>query len=104
MTNGNQITNVGVFRAYIAAYLRSRPDINQEMTLLVRQLEPGPSGLPLELYAFTRTTAWEEYEAIQADIFDHLVAAIRVFDLQVFQQPTGVDFRALSDAEADYGE
>jgi miniconductance mechanosensitive channel len=62
---------------------------------LVRQLAPGPAGLPLEIYVFTKTVVWTEYEAIQADIFDHLVAAIPQFDLRLFQQPTGVDFRAL---------
>lgn len=92
----HELTNVGVFRAYMTAYLKSRPDLHQEdMTLLVRQLDPGPTGLPLEVYAFTRTTAWEQYEAVQADIFEHLVAAAPQFGLRVFQQPTGTDFRAL---------
>ncbi len=96
----HELTNVGVFRAYMAAYLKSRADLHQEepMPLLVRQLDPGPSGLPLEVYAFTRTTAWDAYEAIQADIFEHLVAAAPAFGLKVFQQPTGTDFRALVSA------
>ncbi len=93
----HELTNVGVFRAYMTAYLKSRVDLHQEepMPLLVRQLDPSPSGLPLEVYAFTRTTAWDAYEAIQADIFEHLVAAAPAFGLKVFQQPTGSDFRAL---------
>jgi miniconductance mechanosensitive channel len=95
----HELTNVGVFRAYMQAYLRSRPDLHQDdMTLLVRQLDPSPTGLPLEVYAFTRTTAWEKYEAVQADIFEHLVAAAPQFGLRVFQQPTGTDFRALAEA------
>jgi len=84
----------------MSAYLKSRPDLHQtgEMISLVRELDPGPTGLPLEVYAFTRTVAWEAYEAIQADIFEHLVAAAPQFRLRVFQQPTGRDFRALADA------
>ena len=92
-----QLTNVGVFRAYMTEYLKRHPDLHHtEMTLLVRQLPPGPNGLPLEVYVFTKTTSWEEYENIQADIFEHLIAALPDFELQIFQQPTGVDFRALS--------
>jgi miniconductance mechanosensitive channel len=73
------------------------------MTLLVRQLAPGPNGLPLEIYVFTKTVVWTEYEAIQADIFDHLVAAVPQCDLRVFQQPTGMDFQALA-GSANYIE
>jgi miniconductance mechanosensitive channel len=93
----HELTNVGVFRVYMTAYLKSRLDLHQEepMLLLVRQLDPGPTGLPLEVYAFTKTTAWEAYEAIQAEIFEHLVAAAPAFGLKVFQQPTGTDFRTL---------
>ncbi len=95
--NGQQITNVGVFQAYVVNYLGSRTDLHQEgMTSLVRQLAPSPTGLPMEIYVFAKTVVWTEYEAIQADIFDHLVAAVPQFDLRVFQQPTGVDFRALT--------
>jgi miniconductance mechanosensitive channel len=88
-------TNVGAFMAYIEAYLKSREDIRNDMVLLVRHLDPGPSGLPLEIYAFTNTTAWEAYESIQASIFDHLLATAPEFGLSVFQQPTGHDFAAL---------
>ncbi len=87
-----RLTNVGTFRAYAAAYLRARPDIHADgMTFLVRQLPPGPEGLPIELYVFTKTVAWAEYEAIQADVFDHLLAMVPEFDLRVFQKPTGLD-------------
>jgi miniconductance mechanosensitive channel len=91
-----QLTNMEVFQAYVSSYLRSRPDLHQEgMILLVRQLDPGPTGLPLEVYAFTKTVDWAQYEAIQAEIFDHLLGAMPLFDLRVFQEPTGADFRAL---------
>ncbi len=94
----HELTNVGVFRAYISAYLKSRADVHQEgdMAFLIRQLDPGPMGLPLEVYAFTKTTTWGSYEAIQAEIFEHLVAAAPAFGLRVFQQPTGTDFRVLA--------
>jgi miniconductance mechanosensitive channel len=91
-----QLTNMDAFQAYVANYLKLRPDIHQDgMTLLVRQLDPGPTGLPLEIYAFTRTVEWEAYEAIQADIFNHLLGALPQFDLRVFQQPTRADFQSL---------
>lgn len=90
--NARRLTNLGTLRAYIAAYLRQRDDLHQEgMTFLVRQLPPGPEGVPLEIYVFTRTTAWAEYEGIQADIFDHVLAIVPEFDLRVFQNPTGHD-------------
>lgn len=89
--NARRITNVGTFRAYIQAYLRSHPGVHQDMLLLVRQLAPGPEGLPLEVYCFTGTTAWIAYEDIQSDIFDHLIAILPEFGLRLFQQPTGLD-------------
>jgi miniconductance mechanosensitive channel len=89
------MTNLGTFRAYIEEYLHNHPHIHQEgMTFLVRQLEPGPKGVPLEIYVFTKTTEWVAYEQIQANIFDHLLASVPLFDLRVFQEPTGMDFRA----------
>jgi miniconductance mechanosensitive channel len=91
--DSRQLTNLGTYRAYIETYLRAHPQIHQEgMTFLIRQLAPGPTGVPLEIYVFTKTTVWLEYERIQADIFDHLLAAVPVFDLRVFQEPTGMDF------------
>lgn len=91
--DGPQITNSEVFRAYIDVYLRNREDIHQEgMPFLVRTLAPNPTGLPIELYIFTRSTQWEKYETAQAEIFDHLLAAASHFELRVFQEPTGLDF------------
>ena len=95
----HELTNVGVFRAYMTAYLKSREDLHHEgMTLMERQLDPSPTGLPLEVYAFTKTTQWGAYEVIQAEIFEHLVAAAPSFGLRVFQQPTGSDFQILAEA------
>ncbi len=93
LVNGRHMTNLGTFRAYVEAYLRSHPQISEEFTFLVRQLKPTEHGLPIEIYVFTTTTNWLEYEAIQADIFDHLLAAAPEFDLRLFQNPTGADFR-----------
>jgi miniconductance mechanosensitive channel len=90
--NGRRLTNVGTFRAYVVAYLRNHQNIHQDMTFLVRQLAPTPQGLPLEIYVFTNTTVWSEYESIQSDIFDHLLAVVPRFDLRVFQEPAGSDF------------
>lgn len=91
--NGRRLTNVGTFRAYIEAYLKHHPDINQDMTCLVRQLAPDGRGLPIEIYCFSSNKNWAPYESIQADIFDHLLAVAQEFDLRIFQEPTGVDFR-----------
>ena len=91
--DGPLLTNVELFRRYITAYLKSRPDVHQDgHTLLVRTLEPQPTGLPLEIYLYTRTTQWEAYESIQSEISEHLLAAATHFDLRVFQEPTGMDF------------
>ncbi|XJJ62333.1 mechanosensitive ion channel domain-containing protein [Novosphingobium sp. BL-8H] len=90
--DARRLTNIGTYRAYVLAYLKARPDIADDKTLLVRQLAPGEYGLPLEIYAFTATTAWTQYEDIQADIFDHLIAIMPEFGLRVFQRPTGSDF------------
>jgi miniconductance mechanosensitive channel len=89
--HGHHITNAGAFRAYIIAYLRTHPKIHLDMTLLVRQLAPTPNGLPFEVYAFSNDQVWSNYESIQADIFDHLLAIIPEFDLQVYQTPSGND-------------
>ena len=94
--NGRCQTNAGIFRAYVEAYLRHNPKVHKDMTFLVRQLEPGPDGLPLQIYVFSNDQAWARYEAIQADIFDHLIAALPQFDLRIFQQPSGYDFRGCS--------
>jgi len=83
--NARRVTNLGTFRAYVERYLRQHPGIHTDMTLLVRQLQPTTEGLPLEIYCFTRTTAWGEYEGIQSDVFDHLLATLPAFGLRVFQ-------------------
>ncbi len=83
--NGRRLTNLGTFRAYVSAYLKQKEEISDEMTFLIRQLPPSPTGVPMEIYVFTKTTAWGEYEAIQADIFDHLLAVIKEFGLKVYQ-------------------
>jgi miniconductance mechanosensitive channel len=83
--NARRVTNLGTFRAYVERYLRQHPGIHTEMTLLVRQLQPTTEGLPLEVYCFTRTTAWAGYEGIQSDVFDHLLAILPAFGLRVFQ-------------------
>jgi len=96
--NGRRQTNAGLFRAYVEAYLHQHPKIHQDMTFLVRQLQPGPNGLPLQIYVFSKDQAWARYEAIQADIFDHLIAALPHFGLRLFQNPTGHDLRTLGHA------
>jgi len=96
IVNARRLTNMGTFRAYVLAYLLDREDISKVMTLIVRQLSPTESGLPLEIYCFTATTQWEEYERIQADIFDHLLAILPAFGLRLFQLPSGMDVTALA--------
>jgi miniconductance mechanosensitive channel len=86
--NGRRMTNIGTFRAYLVGYLREHPNVHQDMTFLVRQLQPTEKGLPLEIYVFSNDQDWARYEAIQADIFDHVFAAIGYFDLRPFQYPT----------------
>jgi miniconductance mechanosensitive channel len=94
--NRRRLTNIGVYRAYVRSYLQHHPDIHKDMTLLVRQLRPGPDGLPIEIYCFTRTTNWLEYEDKQSDIFDHVIAIVPEFGLCVFQQPAGSDVAKLA--------
>ena len=93
--NGRALTNIGVFRAYISNYLQNHPGINQEMTLMVRQLAPSENGLPIEIYAFTNDVKWAVYETVQADIFDHLFAVAPEFGIQLFQNPSGSDLKSL---------
>jgi len=96
LVNGRRLTNIGIFRLYVEAYLRNHPKIHQEMTFIVRQLSPGEKGLPIEIYVFCKDTNWTAYESVQADIFDHILAVVSEFDLQVFQEPSGTDFQKLS--------
>ena len=93
LVNGRRMTNVGTFRAYVKAYLRHHPRVNEGMTFLIRQLQPSAEGLPIQVYIFADTTNWVEYEGIQSDIFDHILAVVPEFGLRVFQKPTGQDFR-----------
>ena len=93
VANQRRLTNLGTFRAYVEAYLRAHPRIHQDMTLMVRTLEPTPEGVPLELYCFTATTAWVAYEGTQGDIFDHLLAILPEFGLRLYQSPSGHDLR-----------
>ena len=95
VVNGRRLTNIGIFRAYANACLRNHPKIRQDMTLMVRQLSPTDHGLPIEIYAFSNDQIWVNYEAIQADIFDHMLAVVPQFGLRIFQNPTGEDFQNL---------
>ena len=96
LVNGRRMTNIGIFRSYVEAYLRNHPMIHQEMTFIVRQLSPGEKGLPIEIYVFCKDTNWNAYESVQADIFDHIMAVVPEFDLHIFQEPSGTDFQKLS--------
>lgn len=93
--NRPSLTNIGTFRAYIFEYLKANPSIRNDLTLIVRQLNPTPEGFPIEIYVFADTTDWPLYENIQSDIFDHLTAAAAFFDLRLFQHPSGYDFSKL---------
>lgn len=93
--NGRRLSNIGIFRAYVEAYLKANPKINHDMTFLVRQLAPSENGVPIEIYVFSKDKVWANYENIQADIFDHIMASIPEFDLRVFQGPSGRDFNKL---------
>ena len=90
--NGRNLTNIGVFRKYVELYLHSHPMVNHNMTCMVRQLSPTEKGLPIEIYAFSKDKEWVNYENILADIFDHILAIVTSFELEVFQSPTGSDF------------
>lgn len=92
LVNGRRQTNIGIFRAYLKAYLLNHPDVNPNLTMLVRQLQPTENGLPMEIYVFSAKQAWADFEAVQADIFDHIFAIIPEFDLRAFQIPSGRDF------------
>lgn len=95
LVNGRHLTNIGTFRAYAEKYLRNNPKIHKEMTLLVRQKQPTENGLPIEFYTFTNDVVWAHYEAIQADIFDHMLAVLPTFGLKIFQTPSGMDVQEL---------
>ena len=92
LLNGRNLTNIGVFRKYIETYLENHPAINKEMMIMARQLAPTTQGLPLEIYAFSSDKRWQNYEYIMSDIFDHLVAAVPYFNLELFELPSNTSF------------
>jgi miniconductance mechanosensitive channel len=97
--NGRKITNLGTFRAYLIEYLKNHPKIRNDMTFLVRHLQPTEKGIPIEIDVLSNDQAWPNYEAIQADIFDHVLAVIPAFDLRIFQHPSGEDIKRFVEAE-----
>lgn len=100
VANTRRLTNIGTFRAYVFAYLQQHLNINPNMTFMARQLPPTENGLPLEIYCFTNTTVWIDYEQIQGDIFDHLYSILPFFGLKVFQNPSGYDFNQVLKVKA----
>jgi len=99
LVNGRNLTNFGVFRKYVTTYLEGHSAINKSMTLMVRQLQPTPQGIPLEIYAFSSDKRWENYEYVMADIFDHLLAALPYFSLELFELPVTKDFVPVEEDE-----
>jgi miniconductance mechanosensitive channel len=98
--NGRRQTNLGIFMAYLQHYLEQHPQLDQNSTLMARQLDPTESGLPIEIYGFIKTTEGPKYEAIQSDIFNHIIASIPYFDLKIFQHPSGSDYKETTNALA----
>lgn len=94
LANGRNLTNVGIFREYLSCYIHEHPKVNKNLTMMVRQLPPTEKGLPLEIYCFTLDKEWVDHETIAANIFDHVLATVSSFDLEVFEAPTGKDFQA----------
>lgn len=101
VANARHLTNIGTFRAYVMGYIKNHPKVHKGLTMLVRQLQPTPQGLPLEIYCFTNDTSWANYESIQADIFDHLLAIASEFGLRVYQPPSGNDLLQLADSSPE---
>jgi miniconductance mechanosensitive channel len=93
LANGRNLTNVGIFREYLSNYIQKHPKVNKELTMMVRQLPPTDKGLPLEIYCFTLDKEWVDHETIAADIFDHVLATVPSFNLEIFEGPTGKDFQ-----------
>ncbi len=90
LLNGQNLTNIGVFRKYIESYLSNHSALNMKMTMMTRQLAPTPQGIPIEIYVFSSDKRWTNYEYIMSDIFDHLLAAVSYFDLELFELPTSL--------------
>lgn len=101
LLNGRNLTNLGVFRKYIESYIEHHPAVNKEMMVMVRQLEPTPQGIPLEIYTFSSDKRWENYEYIMADIFDHVIAAVPYFELEIFELPSNSAFKELIKKEVN---
>ena len=99
LINGRNLTNFGTFRIYLDKYIEKHPKINQNMLLMSRQLEPTPNGIPLEIYAFSREKNWVDYERVMANIFDHILASVKYFDLEVFQNPSSIDINNLKESK-----
>src|SRR5690606_12842863 len=99
LLNGRNLTNFGVFRKYVTSYLENHSALNKEMTLMVRQLQPTAQGIPLEIYAFSADKRWLNYEYVMADIFDHLLAALPYFDLEIFELPVSLEVKGKSPFE-----
>lgn len=93
LVNGRRQTNIGIFRAYLNGYLHNHPSVNNNMTFLIRQLQPTEKGIPIEVYVFSKIQEWAQYEDLQSDIFDHILAVIPQFELRVYQNPTGDDLQ-----------
>lgn len=102
--NGRRMTNIGTFRAYLVAYLEHHSEIHQNILIMARQLEPTERGVPIQVYAFTKTTVWAEYEELVSHIFDHILAVVPFFDLRVYQYPTGEDLRTFAPRNPAHGE
>ena len=98
LVNGRNLTNVGVFKVYVEKYLEVNPHINEEMMIMVRQLPPSETGLPLEIYAFSKNKDWKPYENVMSDIFDHILSTVSYFDLEIFENPAGSDFKRVLEA------
>ena len=92
LLNGRNLTNIGVFRKYVEEYLKSHSAINKDMMIMARQLAPTTQGIPIEVYAFSKDKRWENYEYIVSDIFDHLIAAVPYFELELFELPNNTSF------------
>ena len=100
--NGLNQTNLGVFRKYIDAYLYEHPGINKDMFMMVRHLPPTSQGIPIEIFCFSSDKRWENYELIQADLFDHVIAAVSYFNLEIFEEPSSKDITSLLTQQQDY--
>ena len=100
--NGLNQTNLGVFRKYIDAYLYELPGINKDMFMMVRHLPPTPQGIPIEIFCFSSDKRWENYELIQADLFDHIIAAVPYFNLEIFEEPSSKDITSFLTQHQNY--